>query len=323
MATATTEAPPLWRARFKTPAEMQERSGSAPLIIGGFLPPGVTLFGGAPGDGKSWTTLFIAKAVYLGEPFLEHFPVTQKAPIVYLTPEVNESSFKQRLRKIGLGNVHDGFYVQTLSDGPATPLNDKNIIAAVKELKPLVFLDTAARFNPAGDENSAMETAQGLAKYVFGLLQFGAIGVVANHHATKGSTENEPTLDNTLRGSSDLAAMADAVYRVTCTDHQNFVTTITNVKARDFDPPGNFEFRGRPGIDEEGKLHLLRPPEMEPEELAELQAKQVGDYISAHPSASQKEIGKACTVRKAKIPALAQAAGWNHDRKKKVWGKSK
>ena len=323
MATSTPETPPSWRARFKTPADMQERPDSARLIIAEFLPLGVTFFGGSPGDGKSWTTLFIAKSVYLGEPFLEYFPVAQTTPIVYLTPEVNESSFKQRLRKIGLGNVHDGFYVQTLSDGPATALTDRNIIAAVKDLRPLVFLDTAARFNPASDENSAMETAQGLAKNIFGLLQSGAVGVVANHHATKGSTENEPTLENTLRGSTDLAAMADAVYRVTCTDHQNFVATITNVKARDFDAPGNFEFRGRPGIDEEGKLLLLRPPEMEPEELAEVQAKQVGDYISGHPSASQQEIGKACKVRKAKVPALAQAAGWKQDRKKRVWEKSK
>ncbi len=238
---------------------------------------------------------------------------------MYLSPEVGESAFLSRLEKLGIAKVEDDFYCQTLSDGPAIPLTDPNLIAAVKDLKPVVFLDTAARFNPAMDENAAMQTAQGLSRNIFGLLHHGAVSVFPVHHSLKASANENPTLENTLRGSTDLAAMADSVYRISCTDRKNFVATVTCVKARDFDAPDTFEFRGRPHIDNEGKLLLLRPPDMDPEHFAEIQAKQVSALIAANRRATHQEISIACHVQKARVPHLAKNGGWTQDKKTRLW----
>jgi hypothetical protein len=313
------QAGPGWRPRFKTPSQLRHKDASENQLIRGFMPCGVNFISGLPGDGKSWVALSIAKSLYQGAKFLDYFEVPHAVPIIYLSPEVNESSFLQRLQKLGLDKVKDGFYCQTLTDGPAIPLNDSNLVAAVKDLKPAIVLDTVARFNLAQDENAAMETAHGLAKNVFSLLQDGAKAVIPIHHATKRSKEDGPTLGNSLRGSTDLAAMADSVYNITCTDPKNFVATVRCVKSRDFDAPDEFEFRGRPHIDEEGKLVMLRPPEMDTEEFQQYQINEVGKLIASQPKATHREIAKACKIRKAHVAHFARKARWQQDGKTHLW----
>jgi AAA domain len=257
--------PTPWRVRFKAPSEMQD-AADTDFLVEGFLPAGITFIGGPPGAGKTFCALSLAKALHTGKPFLRFFAVQKPTPVIYLTPEISERAFKCRLRTMGLGDISgDGFICQTLTDGPATSLTDASLLAAVKDLNPVVFLDTSARFNPAEDENASMQIAQGLAKNVFGLVQKGARGVVLLHHSTKTLSDLTvtPTMDNTLRGSGDLAAMADAVYCVRCSDAKTFVAEVSCVKARDFDPLDTFEFQGRPYLDETGDLMLIRPPDVE------------------------------------------------------------
>jgi hypothetical protein len=93
-------------------------------------------------------------------------------------------------------------------------------------------------------------------------------------------------------------------------DMSNFIAEVRCMKARDFEPIDSFDFQGRPYIDEAGKLVMLRPPEMDPEELESSRVQQVGEFIARHPEATQYDIGKALRIRKADITGLANRAGW-------------
>ncbi len=89
-----------------------------------------------------------------------------------------------------------------------------------------------------------------MATTIFELLGAGAKAVVGVHHSPKGAAKQEPDLENTLRGSGDLGAMADAVYNLKSEDHQRALVRVKNVKARDFEPVPPFEIQGRPFINE-------------------------------------------------------------------------
>jgi AAA domain len=298
-----------WQELFKTPSKMEQRD--VRFLVDKLIPPGITFIGGMPGDGKSWFALALAQAIFTGDPFLDHFKIPQKKTVIYLTPEVSESALKGRLTALGLGKVLDGFYVMSLTDGPAIQLTDPILLKAVRDLRPVVFLDTAIRFMNVKDENQSAEVSQGLANPCFQLIGLGAEAVIGLHHSRKRQKdETGYNLENTLRGAGDIAAMCDACYRVIGRDIENFIAEVRCVKARDFEPIDSFEIQGRPYIDATGKLHLLRPPEVDPEELERNRVRQVGEYIAHNPEATHRDIGKALQIRKADIPGLANQAGW-------------
>jgi hypothetical protein len=299
-----------WREHFKTPSNMKKRE--QPFLIENFLPFGVTFLGGPSGHGKTWVALSMAKAMYYGTPFLGFFPVPRRMAIIYLTPEVGESTFKNRLDHLGLGEIDDGFICQTLNDGPAISLTNPYLLAALQDLKPVVFLDTAVRFNPSDDENDSMQTAKGLGNMIFGLLQNGAQAVIPLHHSPKilADLAVTPTLENTLRGTGDLGAIADTVYCVRSSDIKNFRAEICCVKPRDFDPPDSFEIQGRPFIDLEHDIKMVRAPHVSSEMVDAQEAIAVGKAIEINPNATHRELARICHVNKNRIRSLARRAGW-------------
>src|SRR5208283_2234034 len=142
---------------------------------------------------------------------------------------------------------------RTMSDGPIK-LNDSGLIAAVRTLHPVIFLDTAVRFNESENENDASQSSKHLAETIFALLKAGAKAVVCAHHSTKAASSNV-TLESCLRGSGDIAAMADAVYYLQVTDQPALKVKIQNLKARDFEALPPFEVVGRPFINEIGDFN--------------------------------------------------------------------
>ena len=68
------------------------------------------------------------------------------------------------------------------------------------------------RFSEATDENSAAENRI-IANNILDLRAAGAPAVIALHHSTKTFAEGEITLENCLRGSGDIAALADSGLR--------------------------------------------------------------------------------------------------------------
>lgn len=300
----------VYRKYFCSPEEMPEEN--SPMLVEHFVPPGITFIGGPSGHGKSWIALSLAKSLYLGKPFLNHFAVTRSFPIIYLVPEVSAVMIKRRLRLLGIGDIKDGFLLQTMSSHPQLPLNHPHLLDAVRDLKPIIFLDTAARFNRSADENAAMDTAQGFAKDVFSLLHNGAEAVIPLHHSIKSLAAGimEPTLENILRGSGDFGGMADSVHGVLCSDKKNFTAEITTVKARDYDHPESFEIQGRPWINETGDLKLLRAPELDKEDFNAQQANRVEAMITVNPRVSLKEVADTLGMPKPRVKLLASTLNW-------------
>jgi 5S rRNA maturation endonuclease (ribonuclease M5) len=213
MRDATVNRPPKWRTLFKSRSEMDTRPMQ--FIVESFLPEGVTFLGALSGSGKTWLCLSLAKAICTGQKFLGHFAVPEARNVLYLIPESGERSFRARMDAMGIPD--DKFLCRTMTDG-LIKLDDPNLVRAVRELRPVVFLDTAIRFSDAENENDASQSAKYMATTVFELLGAGAAAVVGVHHSAKSAANKARTLENALRGSGDLGAMSDAVYSLTVQD---------------------------------------------------------------------------------------------------------
>src|SRR5208283_49537 len=225
------------------------------------------------GVGKTWVGVSLAKALVYAKPFLSVYEVPEQHNVLYLVPEMGARSFRTRLEKMGLPD-DDRFRCQTLKDG-LTPLDAPHLLAAVKEMRPVVFLDTAIRFS-SGEENSSSSNASGLANAVFALIRNGAVAVVCLHHSPKAAAEADfMTLENVLRGTGDFGAMCDAVWGIQHakkTGEKTYdvqeSTDLTRlflkcVKPRDFEPVDPFVVQGRPYIDDIGDFAVIARGELE------------------------------------------------------------
>jgi hypothetical protein len=100
---------------------------------------------------------------------------------------------------------------RTISMGLPLDLQDPYLLEACRQLRPVVFLDTAIRFSKSDNQNDAAKN-QMLFKDVTTLLANGAVTVVLLHHATKASKKEKMDLQNMLSGTGDFAAMCDQAY---------------------------------------------------------------------------------------------------------------
>jgi hypothetical protein len=311
--------PSTWRKRFHTVEELPE--GDPVMPISGILPEGVTFLGANSGHGKTWWALAMSRALIAGRKFLGVWDVPAPVNVLYLCPEMNGRTFKRRCKRFGIGG--DRFRCMTISDGVALNLADPLLRAAIRELKPIVFLDTAIRFSSAEDENSASENAKGLAPAIFALIHAGARAVVCLHHRAKGaSLAEELTLENCLRGTTDLGAVCDAVYGLQfdrgdgspayLRESKRLVRLFVRcVKARDFRPPDDFRIQLEPSIDEIGDMAVVTESEVDWVSDAE----KVERAIVANQRASLREIEKHSGIQKDRIKKLASERGWNQDKR--------
>jgi hypothetical protein len=206
--TTTPSEPIHWRSKFHTVDELAD--GDIDWLIENVLPEGVAFVGALSGAGKTWFCLSLARALTTGKKFLGNHSVLTPVDVLYLCPEMSEKTFKKRCKLFG---ISEHFRCQTISDGVPINLADPCLNAAVSELRPVVFLDTAIRFSNVEDENSAGEFSQGMAKAIFALKHMGARAVVCLHHRAKAGAEAEElTLENSLRGSGDIGAICDVVW---------------------------------------------------------------------------------------------------------------
>src|SRR5437016_1120044 len=257
--------PPLWRTKFHTPEELPE--GEIEMLIEGVLPKGVNFVGALSGVGKTWWCLSQARALTTGTKFLGNWNVPNPVDVLYLCPEMNAKAFRKRLVRFG---IKKRFYCQTISDGAALNLSDSHLVQAIRDLQPVVFLDTAIRFAGAEDENSSSQNAQGLANAIFNLIHLGAQAIVCLHHRAKETAKvEEMTLENVLRGTGDLGAMCDAVWGLQCDkgpdNDGNYAKeskallrlAVRCVKGRDFKPPEDFRVQLEPYIETIGDFAML------------------------------------------------------------------
>jgi hypothetical protein len=246
----------------------------------------------------------ICKALATGKPFLGRFEVPQKVPCIYMVPECGELSFRKRLDVLDMPD--DNFFVRTLKDGPALKLNNPDLLAAVRELRPFIVLDSAIRFNDNPDENNAAGNRK-FADNIFKLVSAGARGVLANHHSTKASGGQGATLENMLRGTGDLAAMADAVYGLRTLNPDTLHIEVQCLKSRDFEKPAPIEVQGRPYLNDTGDF--LRLGGTVAADGAR-HGKVLDEYLRANPRASYRDIAKATKISQARIKGIATGIGF-------------
>jgi AAA domain len=256
-------AGPPWREVFHRPIQL--RAGKVVMLIERILPEGVSFLGSLPGVGKTLIAMSIALALTTGKALFGVFRVPAIIPVIYLCPEMGEQAIRTRCELLGIP-MDDNFHVQTVSDG-VCKLDSPALISATKELKPAIMLDSAVRFIEGDDENSATQANKFLAARLIALRNAGARAVLPIHHATKASGKEESmTLENVLRGSGDIAAIADCVWGVAHDKRKasNGIDWDVNyllesqemtrlhmkcVKPRDFEPASSFRIQGRPYID--------------------------------------------------------------------------
>jgi hypothetical protein len=292
-------AVPIWRSVLKSYDELEK--GEFEFLIDKFLPHGITFFAGLPGAGKTWLALSAVKALLTGNNMLHNFRVLHAFPVVYLIPEAGDISFRTRLEAMRLTGFKDRLLCRTMKTGPTLALSSPEIKDAIRALKPVVVLDTAIRFSNAEDENSAAQNRE-LVNEMFNLLSLGAEAIIAIHHSPKSSANStDATLENTLRGTGDLGAVADAVYSLRCEDQKNLSILVQCVKPRDFEPPLPFHIQGRPYINDLGDFAVIEPVSEE-EKLARA--------LVDNPSASLRELAGMTGISKSNVTAAAARLGW-------------
>jgi hypothetical protein len=202
-----------WRRMFRSVGEMEQ--GDVVMIIDGVLQEGTCFIGANPGDGKTLVGLAFAKAIATGAALfgLMQFPAKRARTVIYLIPESGDRAFRKRCEAFRMPDDKMKFMARTISAGVSLELGDPYLLEAVHQTNAVVFLDTASRFMKGTDENAAVQNRQ-LVNDVIALRSAGAVCVVLIHHATKASKAKKETmtLENMLRGSSDLGAMCDQAY---------------------------------------------------------------------------------------------------------------
>ena len=237
---AAPKEPVDWHSRYMTEESYLNVKPPEFLIDGFLVKDSIAMLGGPVAQRKSIIALNIAHALCTGDPLFGYFDVTEKPTrTVYLCPEMGAASFVKRVKQIGLGGyVGKTLFIQTMSEQP-TVLDelDGELPGAV------VIVDTITRFIE-GDENKS-EDMRRFAQKVFRLVNAGAT-VVLLHHSKKGSSG---TLDDGLRGSSELAAFVDSCWVTELDDTTKpyeSLSKMRNVKQRDFESDP-FRLKPAPG----------------------------------------------------------------------------
>lgn len=186
-------------------------------LINSFLVEGICIICGLSKDGKSFVALEIAKSLTSGRPlFGQHgFEVPEITPVMYLAAESFDGELNIRRISMGITDDKNLFICRTLSQGSMLPLDGDSIKSAIKEMRPVVVLETLVRFGE-GDEDSVAESRR-LAQLLLDLLAAGARAVVAIHHSRKDLDKKHPTKEAAVRGSGDLLAMTSCGW-IVCRD---------------------------------------------------------------------------------------------------------
>jgi putative DNA primase/helicase len=254
--TRAPESPPEpidWRTRYMTEVAYLNVKPPEFLIDGFLVKKSIAMLAGPVAQRKSILALNIAHALCTGEALFGYFDVPGgHERVVYLCPEMGAASFVKRIKQIGLGEyVGKTLFIQTMSEKP-TALDelDGELPGAV------VIVDTITRFIE-GNENESADMRK-FAQKVFRLMNAGAT-VVLLHHSKKGSSGS---LDDGLRGSSELAAFVDSCWVTELEDPKKpyeSLSKMRNVKQRDFES-NPFKLQPAPG-----SFYLTITGEPEPE----------------------------------------------------------
>ena len=312
-----------WRSQFRNLSEMEQ--GDVVMIVDGVLQEGTCFVGANPGHGKTLVALAFAKAITLGEPLfgIREYTVKQPRNVIYLIPESGDRAFRHRGESFRLP-PDDRFIARTISSGGPLGLSDPALMEAVRQLKPVIILDTASRFLQANDENSSAQNRL-LVNDITSLRAAGAVCVIILHHAKKSQSAKREamTLDNMLRGTSDFGAMCDQAYGIRMDEHlynrgagpmeielvnlkdRERLGGLTSVRmAASYKKPGAiFPFSY---IDETGNFRPVDYKESRARDEATLNS-----LVEANPMMTVAELSEATSVKPYTVKESLKRFGWH------------
>ncbi|MGC2656434.1 MAG: bifunctional DNA primase/polymerase [Bryobacteraceae bacterium] len=233
-------APLDWRAKYHALDDLLNVTPGKFLVDGILFESSITALAGYAGDRKSIVSLNLAAACVTGEPFMGRFAVVNKPErVLYLCPEMGLRELSKRAKDLGMiPHINKSLFFRSLDMDGRMRLPD----LTRDELRgSLVILDTAVRFIE-GSESDPQDMAA-FADELFRLRHDGAT-VWVLFHSSKASAGQELTLQNALRGSSELAAMLSmcwATRKNDPKDHWGSISTMYPMKVREFEAL-SFEF---------------------------------------------------------------------------------
>lgn len=200
----TTEPPADPWEKYHTFDEIMNVTPGKFIVDGVLYENSITALAGYAGDRKSIVSLNLAAACVSGRPFMGHFAVSNPPKrVIYLCPEMGLRELKKLA--VSLGMVEHTktrrLLFRSLDKAGKIKLRD---LTPVELDGSLVILDTAVRFIE-GSENDPQDMAV-FADELFRLRSLGAT-VWVLFHSGKSSVGQELSLQNAVRGSSEIAAM--------------------------------------------------------------------------------------------------------------------
>lgn len=177
---------------------------------------GIVLFAGKRAAFKSWAALEMAVCMAAGRPLFGKFPCETSPYVLYIDEENGLRVVKQRIDTIKKGlNISVPLEKMCILSGEGFRFDVPGSVAWLesfleKHSPCVIFVDTFRRTHSA-DDNDATETNAILHDIVKGLAsKYGATFVLL-HHMRKGNGKEPNDLMDEMRGSSEVANIADVV----------------------------------------------------------------------------------------------------------------
>lgn len=212
-------APVNHRRPHESMDELGQRLPSLKWLWPDVLPRGfLTLFGAAPGSGKSFVSLDLAWRVTNGQAWPDGSPMIRPgANVIFVDAEAVPQIHHQRALNYGM-DLHKLFML--LPDkGEMVDLADEKyrwkLVEMVLDLEPeLIIIDSLSTIHSKGQNN--VEDVRGLLNFLTQLVEMADCGLILVHHIRKpgGGQQMEmfkPNLAD-LSGSGHVTAMARAVW---------------------------------------------------------------------------------------------------------------
>jgi len=215
---------------------LNKEGGNPGYLVSDILPEGgVSILGGEPGSGKTWVVLALARDVAGGQPFLGRF-TTEQGPVLIIDEESGENRLRKRMKRLGAADsLPISFSIMkviNLSD----PSWEEPLCQAIDSIKPkLVIMDSLVRVH-RGDENDATQMAKLFSALTKLREEFGCAFLITHHFRKRQQQAKMNTLEQRLRGSSDIAAYADTVLGIDRVDERLVLTQLKNRDGEMFKP---------------------------------------------------------------------------------------
>jgi RecA-family ATPase len=194
---------PLWMKNYHTISDMENVQPGKFMVEGMLYENSISALAGYAGDRKSIVSLNLAAACVTGQPFMGRFAVSNPPKrVLYLCPEMGLRELAKLAKNLGMMDyVGKTLFFRSLDMSGKQKLSE----LSQHELNgALVILDTAVRFID-GKENDPQDMAR-FSDELFRLRNQGAT-VWVLFHSSKASVGQELSLQNAVRGSSEIAAM--------------------------------------------------------------------------------------------------------------------